>query len=1336
MPQKATKNIFAGGVDKDSHPKYIESNKLTSAINVLLNDDGNMHSPVNMKETSTKVVVDAGIEYYSNEDFKVLGTAKVKGKWTDDSYVDMAIIWTLSTYYSGPAYAIFAVELDGFDSIKIYEDTGIDKTAFDEANSYITHATITENAVDTVLFSDAYNFPMKLVCDFSSTSPYGATRSIEELKMQRHAAPGQISTALDTNGTLLSGSYIFYFRLFNPDANIFTAWSPASGIIDIATGDDASPVGSITGYGLTLYATIKNSSVSGMFSHVQWAVVPITSGEVVLPSTGYTLPIETFSGGLISTSFYQNEYESQIAVSELVTEQAALSTVNALQIKESRVFAGGITYASLEYDKGDPTVTGSIQSSTTPKANAPTTAKRGYFRDEVYRFYVSFYDENGNYSRPKVLDLNGITDNQISGSIKDLKFPPRNADGAYTILNSSNNPKTLFLRIASLTNIPTWAKGFTILRAKRKKNVLFQTPMLPGMRLLPAGAVGDYPQQAYGESSADSTRQIISTEGVYVTKNMLYPLHKNYVHASTKETIIFPHGVVAYPFCLWYVFPPSYLYTQNGLSALDQYTFNNKQSVEIVDLAALRIQSHDVHSTPPASENEGEYVDTKVAATLHATAANDYYYHPSDSTKAALSETSATIKDYVQLTEGSKSGQLLTGTASGIYTPQIETHDQIGVNGLVEGTPPNNQKMGAIVIDDSATWNDAVSKIFNYDVANTAEIEKTYYDAIRGDSRSTWAGINYTKVSSATTWAASYLTQNNLFSLAGTYTANDYIQAVYIANITAGLGDDRYGPDDSYHELIPIRTISFSSANYSNIEAGTYTYSTNLDLYDGDCYIAPHTFKVHDTVYSIANPDGTVSSGSASADTWGHSFDNGSAKEVRRPIPLKGAAAAITVFLESEINPFCADRTNYNSVVSGTSGINTAFEATGEADVRLPLDYNYNQAFSMENTLKAFIPYSSVDKVVTEYPARLHFSNQRLQSTSIEGYDIWSAGDYYDMEESHGAINALPKARDNMYAFQDSALSYIPIGEKVLEQATGANISVRTGSVVNTPLYISTKIGTQDPKSIAISENESIFFMDRRNKKIISLVGQEYNIISNKGMTTEFNSILADSVLNTYPYAVDKADIIGFYNTARQEYWIGAKFPSSGASNRFLWVWDERNQRWNGKLPHMSNYTTGDRLLDYVMYNNKIYAIGTEGDEEGISPQTNSKLNFYELYGGSTYHQGEITFIVNPDVDFVKVFDNLIYSSTGASGGKVDSIVLKTYRDSGLPLQTQSVSQSLVSTNTIEDIHKLKILRDSNDARLRGTYLEVTVKWDGSTVDELIPLSSVITKYRPSKRID
>lgn len=72
------------------------------------------------------------------------------------------------------------------------------------------------------------------------------------------------------------------------------------------------------------------------------------------------------------------------------------------------------------------------------------------------------------------------------------KFPDR-SDPKFTIVSDTDIPQSIGLTLKGIKNHPKWAKGFVIVRQKRIKNVLYQSPHIPTVGVLgvPTQGVGD-----------------------------------------------------------------------------------------------------------------------------------------------------------------------------------------------------------------------------------------------------------------------------------------------------------------------------------------------------------------------------------------------------------------------------------------------------------------------------------------------------------------------------------------------------------------------------------------------------------------------------------------------------------------------------------------------------------------------------------------------------------------------------------------------------------------------------------------------------------------------------
>src|SRR5690606_33698131 len=269
------------------------------------------------------------------------------------------------------------------------------------------------------------------------------------------------------------------------------------------------------------------------FDFLQIAVVENTGATDAINAS--LLEIESIASTSLTLDYKSNSKIGTIPLEDLVVDLAQIDKVKTLNVKDNRLFAGNVHYTKLEFDNGTPAITsGTVITSDSSNADSFSddefaSNKKGYWRGEVYRFGVVYTDAFGNKSPVIPLDLSGVTDNNISGGLTDMKFPDR-TNGNYTLFNSSGRLQSLGLRLTGLTNHPSWARSLEIVRVDRKKgfrNILFQSPIIPMVEVHGIGALADYPNfVSYDSGTAEREvpdAQPMTAGSTLVPKNMLWP---------------------------------------------------------------------------------------------------------------------------------------------------------------------------------------------------------------------------------------------------------------------------------------------------------------------------------------------------------------------------------------------------------------------------------------------------------------------------------------------------------------------------------------------------------------------------------------------------------------------------------------------------------------------------------------------------------------------------------------------------------------------------------------------------------------------------------------------
>eukprot|EP00918_Siedleckia_nematoides_P027737 GHVU01059703.1.p1 GENE.GHVU01059703.1~~GHVU01059703.1.p1 ORF type:complete len:418 (-),score=35.97 GHVU01059703.1:438-1523(-) len=357
----------------------------------------------------------------------------------------------------------------------------------------------------------------------------------------------------------------------------------------------------------------------------------------------------------------------------------------------------------------------------------------------------------------------------------------------------------------------------------------------------------------------------------------------------------------------------------------------------------------------------------------------------------------------------------------------------------------------------------------------------------------------------------------------------------------------------------------------------------------------------------------------------------------------------------------------------------------------------------------------------TKYGNRLVYSDAKVQGATEEGFDRLRAGNAYDIDGGYGDITKLLLARDNLYAIQQKAACYIPTGNRVIEGTDSSLLQIRSGEFINDPKYITTQYGSKHPRATVVG-NDKIYFVDTDNKAVLMMSDQGVAVISEKGMISEFRSVLNEGNTNA-------EKLHATYDPKKKLYILSNENNGSD----FCYVWSDLYESWVSEW----SYNTSANANKAMVYLKGVgYIIGATTNDAGLD------LDLFEMETGAagnifgTVADATLTYVVNDKeaIDFVKTFDNMLINVTGASGGRLGTADFITYRDTGLGNQTGA--QVDLSTAPREDLHKVKVLRDGSDARLRGTHLETTLTWDNSAYNEKIPVGSVITKYRISPRRD
>lgn len=1261
---QAHQSTFEKGINRDVSIEYQPQGSVRNAVNCSVSTDGKAASYTNISGSTNINIPESGD---IAGDVNVLGVFDVTadsptlGKTPAILMVYAYESAASSTQYRLKACLIYPAngtrkEILGVNVDSSWMDVTLDGVTFGEGG------------VDTLYAGDAVHPLMKIIADET-------VRNLKDISLLRFAGSDVIKPIFEvvSGGSLKSGSYQFSLQLVDTETGRATTWTPPSTPIGVRDTDGSNVLpGNTTQLAVKLTFNISLEE-DARYNAYRLAVIANTAGVTTFPTEVSITPLKNISGSLTQTYTYTgNEFDHTQSIDEITVPDAAIKTARTVSQKNNHLLLGGVEYHDFPLDNGVPSyvapvflvspqvgVTQSTLKDLSTLQQANIYNKMGYFRGELYRFAVIYHDEYGNWGGLTFLD--------------DIKFPNRNNRELF--FNSSATPVARGVRLQGIQNHPSWARGMAIVRAKRKKDILFQSPLIHHSIIEPAGASGLYPT-IDNDGIEDEGAQLGDSAGTRMNKCFSRGYAKHAVRKRpgdpvdidiyTNPAFLRDHEVywesqhpdLRYP-SSYTVFPPEALYQWQGA-----HLSSDKPSIcDFVDYAKLKSYRADFSSK--SGFEQGEYMDTSVSTLFGAFERLEY-------------GKGNTNQDIFSVAESMRVFDFNPATHPNVHvlrrgsTPTLFGNHQAIQDSWNDGIPPTTQNQYVITTDkrllDPSMF--VVTNALRGRPFGSQQVVP-FDSEIFSDSGGILDAAN-----------GRYLF-DNAFCDEGTYQ-----NILPIVNLRSGLGDDRYGDPKAFHEY--VFTGSYRALTKDEVDSNL---ALNMDVWGGDCFIGMHHFKVNDSAYAVTHgvPPGNLNAvytDSQMKELYGRVFKN-NLDNVNRIVPLRNVEEIVSVYLESEVNSYMAY-------------IEDSAASPSEGSARVPFTYDYNLGYSAQNAQRIFVPEPEV-KVETSsrLGARIHYSDIKIAQTQDDSFSRFRAANFFDMEEAFGDIYKLSRAGDSMFCLQEDAWSEIPIQSNIIQTDDGSIMSVRNADVVGRPWYITTNYGSKLTRSVIV-DGSNIVFADGKRGCIIAGSRGGYEKLSDAGMYSFFRTRLGGS----------HTDIWASYDPTRGEYLFGKR--------------GEWTQVFNKKVGWVSEIVTdpaveitGAMYLDGEVYltglNTSGYLVAAKMYVPGIRHILNGSFNSY------------IDVVINPEPLAPKVFDNIILLSDQKPG----QITATTTQ-----LGVDSVTPSLEVEDYKEGTFRVKILRTIK-GRLRGSYAKLRIElYDPIKVTHGsdVTLHQILTKYRVSER--
>lgn len=309
-----------------------------------------------------------------------------------------------------------------------------------------------------------------------------------------------------------------------------------------------------------------------------------------------------------------------------------------------------------------------------------------------------------------------------------------------------------------------------------------------------------------------------------------------------------------------------------------------------------------------------------------------------------------------------------------------------------------------------------------------------------------------------------------------------------------------------------------------------------------------------------------------------------------------------------------------------------------------PEDWNYNDVLLLEESVKKYTPKPAGVKIVTKMDAGIRWSPKKINGELEDSYRQQLTADYSNAEGSYGAIQKFAQALNGLYVVQEKAFGLMETSlRSFIPTENGDQIYVKSGDVFGGVRYHSRKYGSQHKNSIWSDGNDLIGFVDAREGKIM--------VFSQAGLDKASESDQMNDPISEYTIYFDQdiihdqdnerfIDIITGYDNENSE--VMTTFHRKTPAVLPGGVNDRANEIGSNTLIYDRNaglFHGYSPLKPYIYINSGRFLL-TPNPKKGRGNELFlCNHGKYGQYFGD-YYDTEIEFIVDPQPNVEKIFDN------------------------------------------------------------------------------------------------
>lgn len=298
------------------------------------------------------------------------------------------------------------------------------------------------------------------------------------------------------------------------------------------------------------------------------------------------------------------------------------------------------------------------------------------------------------------------------------------------------------------------------------------------------------------------------------------------------------------------------------------------------------------------------------------------------------------------------------------------------------------------------------------------------------------------------------------------------------------------------------------------------------------------------------------------------------------------------------------------------------------------------------------------------FPNQFSWTLPKYPNSLVDNWANLTFASTYNLEGEYGKLTKLIMHNNQLYAFQDKAISNILFNTRVqVPVSDGLPIELGNSNKVDGVRYITTTSGAQNKWSIAATRS-GIYYIDHIRKKLNLITAESIREVTNSSGFSKW-------ALNNFGYSLNELNLQdGMSN------WMVSK----DSIHDDVYIHDKNECLvFSEKLAAFTSFFDYKDIPFMFRWDNKFLSIFSENNSTEIYEQNVGQYNqFYGKPKVSSY----IDYIVNPEISRDKIFNNIEFRADAFSSENGDYT-------------------KYVPNRTLDHIHVRNEFQDTGDVALK-----------------------------------